>query len=322
MSDETPEEVNYRLRNEQRCAEIARELNTKLEPEGLQFCLVMSTIDGPAEYAEKRFSNMSYCSSCNREDAARLLSELLDTWWAASTVTEPSVKTCTVLREAVYKIRGTEFTKLMANIRHRVKELSISNGPKESGNDNAELRARIAELESWSKVDDQQVASLYRQINVANARADAAEEANTQAALAVDALRKQLTAERAETARLTTVVQEQGRSNNVLLSRVSAANARADAAEQELKDTQSVLAHNQRQHDGTIAALTAERAETARVTGLARATAEAADKLRNRLAAATELLERARDMQDDSEPFACEIDAFLAAQPAPAKEEP
>jgi hypothetical protein len=122
MAD-SPAELAYRLKNEQRCTEIARELKPRLDAEGLSFCLVMATIDGKHEQTPKRFSNVSYVSTCRREDAARLLTELVDTWWTEGTVTEPSVKTITVIREAVFKIRGTPLDKVMTNARHRVREV-------------------------------------------------------------------------------------------------------------------------------------------------------------------------------------------------------
>jgi hypothetical protein len=120
---ETPAEIAYRLKNEARCAEIARELKAKLEPEGLAFCLVLATVDGAQEEFPKRFGNMSYVSTCAREDAARLLTELVNKWWASGVATEPTAETCALMRETVYKIRGTAMEKVMNNARHRVREV-------------------------------------------------------------------------------------------------------------------------------------------------------------------------------------------------------
>ncbi len=138
MSDETPGEIAYRLQNEQRCAALARELDAKLKPDGLAFCLVVATIDGEPGTTQRRYSNTSYCSSCHREDAARLLTELLD-HWQPGTTTEPTIKTCTAMREFVHQIRSTsELGKIMTGARHRVREVIDAKGPAE--------RAKIALL--------------------------------------------------------------------------------------------------------------------------------------------------------------------------------
>jgi hypothetical protein len=128
-NEESPAEVAYRLRNEQRCAELARELDAKLKPDGLAFCLVVATIDDEHQTSSRRYSNTSYVSTCRREDAARLLTELVDKWQTEGNATEPTARTCTMIREAVFLIRDHELGKVMTGARHRVREVIEATSP-------------------------------------------------------------------------------------------------------------------------------------------------------------------------------------------------
>ena len=130
MSDETPAEVAYRLGNEALCRDLAERLSAELKPKGLHFCLVLSTYNATAEDID--FQNVSYVSSWKRENAARILTELVDTWWSEGNVTEPSVRTMTVVREAVHRIRDSATVQqLLTAIRHRAREIAEAKGSAE-----------------------------------------------------------------------------------------------------------------------------------------------------------------------------------------------
>ena len=117
MKEETPEEVRYRLNSEANCRKIADVIRGHLF-EGLGYVLIT------ADYGEgKRFSNASYVSSVNREDAARLLSEMLDYWRTGGThVTEPTMETTTRVREQVYRLREEPLDRLLHGARCSVRD--------------------------------------------------------------------------------------------------------------------------------------------------------------------------------------------------------
>ncbi len=96
-----------------------------------------------------------------------------------------------------------------------------------------------------------------------------------------------------------------------------------DAYEAELATLRARLLEREEKFVAKHAELATMRAENARLRSENKQEQEHTNNYmrllhaaESRLADATELLARARDCQDDSEPFACEIDAFLATQPA------
>lgn len=118
MASETQAEIQYRLHCERRCRELADILKAHIDP-GMVFTLVTATTG-----ENESFSNMSYVSSGNREDMARMLTELLDYFASEGRTTEPTPKTMTMLREWVFKMRREPLQKLLTNARHRAGKLS------------------------------------------------------------------------------------------------------------------------------------------------------------------------------------------------------
>lgn len=108
---ESDSEKQYRLRNETECRRIADIIKAQLSP-GLGFVLVTTTVGDAG-----KFSNMSYVASINRDDSARLLTELLDHWRPSNIVCEPTVQVATFLREIVYSIRATPWKRLLHGAR-------------------------------------------------------------------------------------------------------------------------------------------------------------------------------------------------------------
>jgi len=96
--NESLAEKQFRLSGEAECRQIAELIATKL-PASRGFVLVTADYGEPGS-----FSNANYVARMDRDDAARLLTEMLDTWRAdgRATVTEPSVQTATFLRESVH----------------------------------------------------------------------------------------------------------------------------------------------------------------------------------------------------------------------------
>ncbi len=116
---ETPAEVQYRLHNERECRRIANLIKGEL-PEGIGFVLLTAT-HGGGEGAS--FQSASYVSSINREDSARLLTELVDHWQQSSDiVAEPTVATMTVVRETVQAIRHNPWQRLLHGARCSVRD--------------------------------------------------------------------------------------------------------------------------------------------------------------------------------------------------------
>lgn len=116
MKEESPEEVRYRLDSETNCRKVAASITSQLAP-GLGFILVT------ANYGSGRFSNTSYVASIERDDAARLLSELLDHWRGEGDhVTEPTLETTTRVREQVYRLREEPLDRLLHGARCSVRD--------------------------------------------------------------------------------------------------------------------------------------------------------------------------------------------------------
>lgn len=95
---ESVAEKTFRLSSEAECRRIA-DVVAGMLPASRGFVLVT------ADYGDAgAFSNTNYVARMRRDDAARLLTEMLDTWRVngAAEVTEPSVQTATFLRESVH----------------------------------------------------------------------------------------------------------------------------------------------------------------------------------------------------------------------------
>lgn len=99
---EAPAQVAYRLDSEKRCRRIADVIRGML-PGNERFILSTFTVGG----ADEAISSLSYVANCDRDDAARLLTEMLDNWRAEERahVCEPSTQTSTFLRECVFGMR-------------------------------------------------------------------------------------------------------------------------------------------------------------------------------------------------------------------------
>ena len=117
---ESPEEVQYRLQSEKDCRRIA-DLVKKEMPGGRIFVLVTADVGGGPD---ARFSNTAYVSTGQRDDCARLLTELLDHLRADGNTTEPTIQTATRMREAVYGLSATTVGDLAAGARRRVGQLA------------------------------------------------------------------------------------------------------------------------------------------------------------------------------------------------------
>jgi hypothetical protein len=112
--NETPAETQYRLRSEAECRRIAGLIKSEL-PAGMGFVLITADLGE----AGASFSNLSYTASIDREDSARMLTELLN----GGMGTEPSVATATKMREFVYRMRDTPLAKLLHGARCSVRDL-------------------------------------------------------------------------------------------------------------------------------------------------------------------------------------------------------
>jgi hypothetical protein len=113
---ESPAEKQYRLASEAECRRVADLIKKELSPR-LGFLLVTADFGGG-----KEFSNTSYVSSVQRDDAVRLLTELLDNWMSRGTGTQPTVKTATCLREGVFAIRANARQRLLHGARCSVRD--------------------------------------------------------------------------------------------------------------------------------------------------------------------------------------------------------
>lgn len=99
-----PAEQTYRIQGEAECRRIADLIRAEL-PKNRGFILVTADYGGGGE----PFSNTHYVAGVMREDAQRLLTELLDYWGTEQGLAcEPSVRTATALREGVFTIRASE----------------------------------------------------------------------------------------------------------------------------------------------------------------------------------------------------------------------
>jgi hypothetical protein len=107
---ETPEQMRFRLEGEATCRRIADQIATML-PASRGFILITADYGGGNE----PFSNTHYVARMHREDAARLMSETVDTWRSAGLAVEPTAATATFIREAVYnQMRGIEASTIAA----------------------------------------------------------------------------------------------------------------------------------------------------------------------------------------------------------------
>jgi hypothetical protein len=98
---ESPEELQYRIDAEKRLREVAEVVRAML-PEDRGFILISATLSE----GDEPFSHTAYTSTIDRDDAERLLNELLDHWrHGEDRETEPTVKTATFLREQVKLLR-------------------------------------------------------------------------------------------------------------------------------------------------------------------------------------------------------------------------
>lgn len=97
---ESPEETRLRIDAEVRCRKIGDAIKGML-PKSTGFVLVTRSFGAPSE----RFKSTQYVASVNRDDAERLLNELLDYWRNGDLrFSEPTVKTATFLRESVHTV--------------------------------------------------------------------------------------------------------------------------------------------------------------------------------------------------------------------------
>jgi hypothetical protein len=128
MTD-TPEdesEKRYRLSSEAECRKVAALIKERLH-EGMGFVLVTADIGEAPGGGSKRYSNTSYVASVQRDDAARLLSELLDYWRDnGDHVTEPSPQTGARIREQVFRLKDIPLQRLLANARCSVRDASAA----------------------------------------------------------------------------------------------------------------------------------------------------------------------------------------------------
>jgi hypothetical protein len=114
--DETPAEKQYRLRSEAECRRIGTIIKGELPP-GLAFVLITADVG-----AGNTFSNTAYVSTARREDAARLLSELLDHFMQRGETTEPTIRTSSALRDAVGSLRELHWEGLLGGARRSVRD--------------------------------------------------------------------------------------------------------------------------------------------------------------------------------------------------------
>lgn len=115
----SPAEMAYRVQGEGECRKIADVVATML-PASRGFVLVT------ADYGDaESFSNTSYVARMRRDDAARLLSELLDNWRTEgkARVTEPSVETATFLRESVVGMHDVATAEIVEGMAKSVRGL-------------------------------------------------------------------------------------------------------------------------------------------------------------------------------------------------------
>ena len=116
---ESPEEVQLRLHHEKECRRIAELVKGELPADRLFVLVTASLGGGPGA----PFSSTDYVSTMQREDAGRLLTELLDHWRVDGTLTEPSIQTATTLREEVFRLRDVPIEKLLHVARCSVRDL-------------------------------------------------------------------------------------------------------------------------------------------------------------------------------------------------------
>jgi hypothetical protein len=119
VKHESQQEIQLRLHHEKECRRIA-ELVKKELPEDRGFILVTATVGGGPNAT---LSSTDYVSTCERDDAARLLTELLDHWRNEGTGCEPTVETATKLRELVYDARRFSPVDLVKAVKLGVKEI-------------------------------------------------------------------------------------------------------------------------------------------------------------------------------------------------------
>lgn len=139
---ETPEEVQLRLHHEKECRRISDIVKRELGADQ-GFVLVTATLGGGPNAS---FSSMQYMSSIERDDAARLLAELLDNWQSRGTGTQPTVGTATMLRELVYALRGTTRHRLLNGARCSVRDADSAIAQGDIRRSKAQLIKGTAEL--------------------------------------------------------------------------------------------------------------------------------------------------------------------------------
>ena len=137
---ESAAEVAYRLQNETECRRIADIIKRELSP-GLGFVLFTATHgDGGA------FSNCSYVSTIERDDAARLLTEMLDHWADDGRQAEPNVRTATVMREGVAAMQDVPWQRLLHGARCSVRDAESALTRKDSHRAQVEVLKAATEL--------------------------------------------------------------------------------------------------------------------------------------------------------------------------------
>jgi hypothetical protein len=120
MADrESPAEVQLRLHHEKECRRIA-EIVVRELPANMGFVLVTATKGGGPGAT---FSSTQYIANIDRDDSARLLSELLDHWQDKGTGTQPTVAIATLLREFVHSSRNIPVKRLLHGARCSVRDI-------------------------------------------------------------------------------------------------------------------------------------------------------------------------------------------------------
>jgi hypothetical protein len=102
---------------EERCHGIAQMVRAQLPP---NVGFILLTIDAGAKGA------VSYMSTLRRDDAARAMTELVDSWIqdGSGNVAEPTVETMTQLREAVYAARNMPFADVLKGCLNEVEAMA------------------------------------------------------------------------------------------------------------------------------------------------------------------------------------------------------
>jgi hypothetical protein len=137
-------EKAYRAQGEAECRRIAEIIRAEL-PKNRGFILVTADYGGGGE----PFSNTHYVAGVKRQDAQRLLTELLDYWGAEQGLAcEPSVRTATALREGVFTIRssGAEPLRILQNARRNVRDAESAVQLKDARTAKIELLKAATEL--------------------------------------------------------------------------------------------------------------------------------------------------------------------------------